>query len=109
MSVRETTAASHTHRVLRLPYSLKRTQQSKSRAYCEGRGVDSARPSQCYAWLKIAQNNSSDTLKLTIQNALEIVEAEVTPEERTQGEKLIQEYQTKGKKENPAKDVLNLF
>ena len=84
-------------------------QYQLAKAYCEGRGVDSARPSQCYAWLKIAQNNSADTLKLTIQNALEIVEAEVTPEERAQGEKLIQEYQTKGKKENPAKDVLNLF
>lgn len=78
-------------------------------AYCEGRGVDAARPSQCYAWLKIAESGSADTLKLTIQNALKIVEADITEEERKQGEQLRDEYQSTISKDSKAKDFLNLF
>ncbi len=83
-------------------------QYQLAKAYCEGKGVDAPRPSQCYAWLKIAQNNSADTLKLTIQNALATVEMEITPDEREQGEKLLVEYESKStQKEKP--DVLKLF
>lgn len=83
-------------------------QYQLAKVYCEGKGIDAPRPSQCYAWLKIAQNNSADTLKLTIRNALATVESELTPEEEQQGEKLIQEYKTKN--ETPEKkDILKLF
>lgn len=83
-------------------------QYQLAKSYCEGKGVDTPRPSQCYAWLKIAQNNSADTLKLTIQNALATVESALTPEETQQGEKLLQEY--KAKNEAPEKkDILKLF
>lgn len=78
-------------------------------AYCEGRGVDAARPSQCYAWLKIAEGGSADTLRLTIQNALEVVEADITDEERKQGDQLMEEYQAIISKDSKAKDLLNLF
>lgn len=84
-------------------------QYQLAKSYCEGRGVDAARPGQCYAWLKIAQDNSADTLKLTIQNALELVSNEITPEEIEQGDKLIAEYQAKNEKSNKAKDLINLF
>lgn len=85
-------------------------QYQLARVYCEGRGIDAPRPGQCYAWLKIAEEKSTDTLKLTIQNALQTVEMEITPEEKDQGEKLLAEYSAK----NPAKkdikdDILNLF
>ena len=84
-------------------------QYQLAKAYCEGRGVDAARPSQCYAWLKIAEQNSADTLKLTISNALEVVDADLTPEERTQGDQLITEYEGKSKKPSPTNDLMNLL
>lgn len=84
-------------------------QYQLAKAYCEGRGVDAARPSQCFAWLKIAEQNSADTLKLTISNALEVVDKDITPEERTQGEQLIQEYQEQTKKPSVTHDLMNLL
>ncbi len=84
-------------------------QYQLAKAYCEGRGVDAARPSQCYAWLKIAEKNSADTLKLTISNALEVVDTDLTPEERTQGEQLITEYEGQAKKSDPTNDLMNLL
>lgn len=83
-------------------------QYQLAKAYCEGEGVDAARPGQCYAWLKIAEENSADTLKLTIQNALEVVEASLTPEEEKQGNDLLTEYKTKNAKANK-KELMNFF
>ena len=83
-------------------------QYQLAKAYCEGEGVDAARPGQCYAWLKIAEENSADTLKLTIQNALEVVEASLTPEEAKQGSDLLTEYKTKNAKANK-KELMNFF
>lgn len=83
-------------------------QYQLAKAYCEGEGVDAARPGQCYAWLKIAEENSADTLKLTIQNALEVVEASLTPEEAKQGNDLLTEYKTKNAKANK-KELMNFF
>ena len=84
-------------------------QYQLAKAYCEGKGVDAARPSQCYAWLKIAEDNSTDTLKLTIQNALKVVTSSLTPEEEKQGEDLISEYKSKNEKPNKGKELLNFF
>ncbi len=84
-------------------------QYQLAKAYCEGRGVDAARPSQCYAWLRIAEDNSTETLKLTIQNALDFLDAELTPEEREQGEKLISEYKLKSQKPSKKDEILKLF
>ncbi len=84
-------------------------QYQLAKAYCEGKGVDAARPSQCYAWLSIAQENSQDTLKLTIKNALEIVISEMTQEELKQGEDLINEYKTKNIKPSKTEQILNFL
>ena len=78
--------------------------------YCEGKGVDSPRPTQCYAWLKTALDNSKDTLKLTIQNAINTVEAEMDANERKQGEELYTEFAQKAQEKSKKTDVLsNLF
>ncbi len=84
-------------------------QYQLAKAYCEGKGVDAARPGQCYAWLKIAEENSTDTLKLTIQNALELVIAAITPEEQKQGDDLIAEYKTKNTKPTKTEELMNFF
>lgn len=84
-------------------------QYQLAKVYCEGKGIDAPRPGQCYAWLRIAQDNSVDTLKLTIQNALATVEMEITSQEREQGEKLLQEYKSKNTKNNKDADLLKFF
>lgn len=84
-------------------------QYQLAKVYCEGKGIDAPRPGQCYAWLKIAQDNSADTLKLTIQNALATVEMEITPQEKEQGEKLVQEFKTKSTQNEKGTDLLKLF
>ena len=91
-------------------------QYQLAKAYCEGKGVDAARPSQCYAWLKIAEKKSADTpdksvntLNLTIKNALALVSAEMTEEERKQGDKLVKEYQAKNQKQSKTEELMNFF
>lgn len=85
-------------------------QYQLAKCYCEGKGVDAARPSQCYAWLKIAQDNSKDTLNLTIQNALNTIDAEISDSERQQGDLLYKEFSQKAKEQAKKKDILsNIF
>lgn len=80
-------------------------QYQLAKCYCEGKGVDAARPSQCYAWLKVAQDNSKDTLNLTIQNAINTIEAEMDANERKQGIEIYAGLKKKAQEKNVNKDV----
>ncbi|MBO7244461.1 MAG: sel1 repeat family protein [Alphaproteobacteria bacterium] len=82
-------------------------QYQLAKCYCEGKGMDAARPSQCYAWLKVAQDNSKDTLNLTIQNALNIIDAEMDANERKQGEEIYEDLKKKTQEAVTKKDLLN--
>ena len=82
-------------------------QYQLAKCYCEGKGVDAPRPSQCYAWLKTAQDNSKDTLNLTIQNAINAIEAEMDANERKQGEEIYSTLRKKAKETENQKDILN--
>ena len=80
-------------------------QYQLAKCYCEGKGVDAPRPTQCYAWLKVAQDNSKDTLNLTIQNAINAIEAEIDANERQQGEQLYQEFSKKAQEQEARKEA----
>lgn len=82
-------------------------QYQLAKCYCEGKGVDAPRPGQCYAWLKTAMDNSKDTLKLTIQNAINTIEAEMDANERKQGEELYAEFAKKAEAQSKKDDILS--
>lgn len=85
-------------------------QYQLAKCYCEGKGVDAPRPGQCYAWLKVALDNSKDTLNLTIQNAINAIEAEIDDKELEQGNQLYVEFARKAEEKAKEKDVLsNIF
>ena len=85
-------------------------QYQLAKCYCEGKGVDAARPSQCYAWLKVALDNSEDTLNLTIQNAINTIEAEIGDNELEQGHQLYSEFRKKAQEQEKKKDIIsNIF
>ncbi len=82
-------------------------QYQLAKCYCEGKGVDAPRPSQCYAWLKVAQDNSKDTLNLTIQNAINSIEAEMDQNERKQGEVIYGDLKKQTQQQAKKDDVLS--
>ena len=82
-------------------------QYQLAKCYCEGKGVDAPRPGQCYAWLKVALDNSKDTLNLTIQNAINAIEAEIGDKELEQGNQLYIEFSKKAEEKEKEKDVLS--
>ncbi len=86
-------------------------QYQLAQAYCEGRGVSSPSVSQCYAWLSVANLKATDTLRLTIQNALETVRMEATDEELKQGDELFKQYGglTGNGREKSTQDIFNFF
>ncbi len=87
-------------------------QYQLAQAYCEGRGIDSPSVSQCYAWLSVANLKATDTLRLTIQNALETVRMEATDEELKQGDELFQQYSgtaAGATREKSTQDIFNFF
>lgn len=85
-------------------------QYQLAKCYCEGKGVDAPRPSQCYAWLKVALDHSEDTLNLTIQNAINAIEAEIDDNELAQGHQLYAEFNKKAQEQEKKKDIIsNIF
>ena len=60
-----------------------------AKMYCEGKGIPQPDAVQCYAWLKLAQEEQNPILNALIQNALSVVKSNATDEELTAGEELL--------------------
>ena len=63
-------------------------QYQLSKMFCEGEGIAQPDASNCYAWLKMAQEEQTPLLNGLIQISLETVRANTTPEEIERGENI---------------------
>ncbi len=61
-------------------------QYQLAKMYCEGNGMDNPNAAECYGWLITAGDKQDTVLGSTIQNAKISVLAQMTEEEKTQGE-----------------------
>ena len=78
--------------------------------YCEGKGLAQPDAVQCYAWLKIAQEEQNPVLNALIQNALSVVRSNATSEELTAGEELfISMQKTPEEKQEEKSSILSFF
>lgn len=80
-----------------------------AKMYCEGKGVEVPNVAECYGWLLTASEKKDTIIYPSIQNAIISVSAEMTEEEKTQGEVLAESrLQEKNKtKEKPG--IFKLF
>ena len=62
-----------------------------AKAYCEGKLMET-NPIECYKWLEIARSKASEPLLTLIQQTMEVVEAQIQPEEKEKALQAVQSY-----------------
>lgn len=81
--------------------------------HCEGRGVEAPSVVECYKWLIAASQTQNETLRLTVEQAMNEVEAQATPEEIEAGklaaQKMTEENVLKKDKKNKKSSGFNFF